>query len=180
MKLIKDLNKKQVNSIIKNLEEDGFKVTHSGKDRISFKKGLREFTLYSTDVDDSDYGLSTYPDLEKFLNTQYKIKSKHTTSLQDKIHEKNHSIDKACEILHWKISDCLSLNDFMYLSELDEPVAEIIYEVQIKSLDHLIVDDNVYEGDLSAIRLFIKQKSKDAFCYLAENESNTLELIKKL
>lgn len=180
MKLIKELTKKQRSSIIKHLSSDGFKITHDGEDRISFKKGLREFSLYSTNVDDSDYGLSTYPNLEDFLKRKFKIKSKHTTSLQDKLYEKNYSIDRACKILHWSIEDCLSLNDFMYLSDLDEPVAEIIYEVQIKNLSHLIVDDQVYEGDLKAIRLFIQQKSKDAFLLLSEHGKSILDEISKL
>lgn len=168
--LIRELSQLKRDKLVDLIVESGFKVTTVTNSRIDFEKGFREFTLYSTDVDDQEGGLTTYPNLSKFLKKNYKHKSKHSISLKDKIMAESRSVEEACSLLKWKINDCHNLKDCDIDFNIEEPLAEILYEVQIKNLAHVIIDDEVYEGELRPLLSLGKLSSKEALSQMASGD----------
>lgn len=152
MKQISDLRSNQVNKIHNLIKEMGYKIDKKSSDKvIFFKKGFRNFTLYSTDISDDMYGLSMSFDLDGFLSKNYKIKTKHSTSLQELIYNQEQSHDEAFNKLKWKVTNYYNFTDFDYYSFNDDIDLELIFEVSIRDLNHVVIDDSVYEGDIGPI-----------------------------
>lgn len=161
MKQINELKHNQI-SKIKNLIEDmGFKVNKNSNSKvIFFSQGYRLFSLYSTEINDPIYGLSMSFDLEKFLDKNYKIKTKHSTSLQELIYNQEQSHDEAFEELNWSVLEYNNFTDFDNHSFNDDIDLELIFEVSVRDLKHVIIDDSVYEGEIGPIKSLLSVERK--------------------
>jgi len=160
MKLIENLSKSEKKLIINILEKDGFTDIVNENRSILFKKGLRDFTLRSTNFkENSDTGLLLSFDLETFLKNNYQLKPKYTKSLLDKLDSQG-SVDAACDFLGWEVMSAKTMiTDYKaWNAELD---IDEIYEVRIRSINHVIVGDRVFEGDLSNLWGMISSNAKD-------------------
>lgn len=157
MKKLSELKYNQIEKLKKLIREMGFKVSKKQNNKlIFFSKGFREFTLYSTNIIDPEFGLTMSFDLDKFLDKNYKIKAKHSTSLQELIYNKEKSHEEAFKQLNWKVIQYYNFKDFDLYSFNDDIGFESLYEVSIRDLNHIIVDDNVYEGDMNTIISILK------------------------
>lgn len=177
-KLLKDLSSKTLNSLILLLEDEGFKIEFKNSKRIEFSIGLRHFSIYSTNIDDAEFGLTTSFDIDTFLVNNFKEKPKHSTSLREYTEKKELSIEDGCEALNWEIIKCYSLKDFTYGSFMEDPVADSLYQVSIRNLSHIIVDDSVFQGELDSIISFLNISAKESFKQL--DKLHVLEKIQSL
>lgn len=181
--LIKELSEAKRNKIIELIKEAGFKILHKGNTRIEFAKGYRLFTLNSTDTDDFEFGLTTSVDLEKFLKDNFKEKPKHSISLKEQLYKKEkqeslNDIETAFKNLGWKVlffydSTSATLDKFN-----EDPLGDSLYEVSIRELSHVVLEEEVFEGDIAPLLAMAKKKPKDIFEEL--NILGTLEKIKKI
>ena len=162
MKQVSELRSNQITKIHKLIKEMGFKISKNSNDKvIFFNKGYRIFSLYSSNIEDPVYGLSMSFDLESFLNKNYKIKTKHSTSLQELIYNQEKSHDEAFQKLNWTVTDYYNFTDFDHHSFNDDIDLELIFEVSIRDLKHIVVDDNVYEGEIGPIRSLLTIKREE-------------------
>lgn len=166
-KLISEIAQKKKEEIVALLKEVGFKVNPKIDKKICFSLGFREFNLYSTDVKDTEFGLTTSINRDKFLKENYKEKTKHTISLRELIHNQEKSVEDACDKLGWEIKECKHLKDFELDDSTEEPLAEIIYEVDIRELPHIILDDEVFEGELEPLMALVSVNNIEAFKEIA-------------
>jgi hypothetical protein len=176
-KLMSEVPIKKKEEIAILLKEAGFRVNPKIDKKITFSSGFREFNLYSTDVVDTEFGLTTSINLDKFLKENYKEKTKHTISLRELIHNQEKSVEDACDKLEWEITDCKHLKDFEVDDETEEPLAEIIYQINIRDLAHIIIDDEVFEGELGPLMALISVNNIEAFKQMA-GESLLNKIIK--
>lgn len=153
MKLISELSKKQIEQIIETLQSDGFKNIQLEQDSICFEEGdkvKRQYEIISTDLtDEDDLGVRMDFDYDKFLDKNYVHKSRHSVSLKDAI-ERNGSIEDACEDLEWEITQVKDLNkdNNQWYAGLH---TDAIYEVKVGHSLHIIVNEEVYEGELARL-----------------------------
>jgi hypothetical protein len=174
--LIKNLSPKKLESLVNIIKEYGFKITNKGSKRIEFAQGLRSFCLYSTDVDDSEFGLTTSFDIEQFLKLNYKEKPKHSISLKEYTQKQELSVEDGIEELNWEVTKSFNLNDFNYISFNEDPIAESLFQVNIRGLNHVILDEDVFEGDLDLIISFLLLSPKE--CLIQMQKSELIEKIK--
>lgn len=152
MKLIKDLSDSKKNKIVETLTQDGFKNISIKENCIRFEEGTkvrREYLLFSTDLDDDDLGVRIDFDFEKFMDQNYIHKTRHSVSLKDAV-EAHGSIEDACLHLEWNMVQTKDLNK--------EPEhwhaglhMDIIYEVIVSNIPHVIINEEVYEGPLTRV-----------------------------
>lgn len=161
---VKDLSTGSVNKISSILKKYGFSVKKT-KHQITFVKDYRTFYLNSTDINDP-YFLTTDIDLERFLLKNYFLKSKHSKSYQDKRFNEQMDLDEVAEQLNWVVVDAFGIKDFDSNPTMEEPLAESMFQVLIKNSPHIILDDNIYEGETQAILSLIKPLAKDALISL--------------
>ena len=169
-KLMSEVSLKKKEDIAQQLKNAGFTVKPKLDKKITFSSGFREFNIYSTDVEDTEFGLTTSIYLDKFLKKNYKEKTKHTISLRELINNQEKSVEDACIKLDWIITDCKHLKDFETDDETEEPLAEIIYQVNIRDLPHIIIDDEVFEGELTPLISLISVNSIEIFKQMAGEE----------
>lgn len=172
MKQISELKAKEIQEIHNLIKEMGFKIDKKSSNEriIVFYQGFRRFTLYGTNIKDQSYGLAMSFDLDKFLDKNYKIKTKHSTSLQELIYNQEKSHDEAFSRLRWKVLDYNNFTDFDYYSYNDDIDLELIFEVGIRDLEHVVVDDQVYEGEIGPIQSLLKEKRDDIIKELFSSE----------
>lgn len=152
MKLVRDMIEKEKFKIVEALKADGFTNIDIQEPYISFQKGLRQFQLISTDINNKeDMGLRLDFKFDEFMQNNYEHKSRHTVSLSDAV-ERMGSIDEACEDLGWKVLQVkyLQKQNSGWKAGLH---AEEVYELLIGSLKHIVVDGEVYAGELSRLWL---------------------------
>lgn len=152
MKLIKDLTPKEIQLILKTLEEDGFvDIVNNGK-TISFaeKSSCRAYNLVSTDIENNeDLGLRMEFDFDKFLEENYFHKTRHSVSFENAL-EAQGGTEDACHSLDWQILDSKNLNTVN--SEWSHSLySEFIHEVMISGTPHILINEKVYQGELSKI-----------------------------
>lgn len=153
MKLVSELRPQQIEKIVELLKEDGFKNIKVSENCIRFEEGVkikREYEIFSTDLtNEDDLGVRTDFDFEAFLALNYTLKTRHSVSLGDSV-EKKGSIEDACDYLGWRI---VQFKDFNKEPKLWKAAFhfESVYEVIITNTPHIIVNDMVYEGDLSRL-----------------------------
>ena len=168
MKAIKELSEKKKQRILALLEQEGYKKIQDHGREICFQKGLRLYTLRSTDLTDSEDGLLVDFDYNAFMESQYEEKTRHTVSLSDAI-EKKGSIEEACDYLGWKIGREQHFNkpNSPWIAELH---TDFIYEVKVGDHTHLIVNENdsdansgvkVYAGTMDALWLMGTEPVED-------------------
>ena len=176
MKQISELKSNQIKKIHNLIKNMNFKVDKKSNDKvIFFSHGYRRFALYSTNIDDPIYGLSMSFDLDSFLKKNYKIKTKHSTSLQELIYNQEQSHDEAFQRLKWKVLEYYNFTDFDHYSFNDDIDLEMLFEVSIRDLKHVIVDDSVYEGEIGPINSLLTIKREDII-----KDNLSLEFIKYL
>lgn len=181
--LIKELSEAKKNKIIELIKEAGFKILHKGNTRIEFSKGYRFFTLNSTDTSDFEFGLTTGINLEKFLKDNFKEKPKHSISLKEQLYKKEkqeslNDIETAFKNLGWTVtffydSTTATLDKFN-----EDPLGDSLYEVSIRDLSHVVLEEDVFEGDIAPILALTRKKPQEIFEEL--NLMNVLEKIKKI
>lgn len=162
-KLLKELTDKEHIKLNNLIESFGFNITFKNKKRIEFELGFRQFVLQSTDVNDKEFGLSMSVDIESFVKKNYVYKEKYSIHLQEKITESNLLVDEACSSMNWNVIDHISLKNMQIEEFSEEPVAENIYNVLIRNVNHIVIDDVVYEGNFVALKGFITLKMADFF-----------------
>lgn len=153
MKLISDLTEKEISHIVEILTLDGFKNIKVTETSIIFSEGSkikRDYELISTDLDnEDDLGIRMDFDFEKFMLQNYIHKTRHSVSLKDAI-EATGSTEDACDKLEWKIVQVKDLNKDPHLWHAGLH-ADVMYELHIGTAPHIILNDEVYEGDLSRL-----------------------------
>ena len=153
MKLVSELSEKQVEKIIELLTEDGFKNIKANENSISFEEGSRikrEYEIMSTDfTNDEDLGVRMDFDFEKFMAQNYIHKTRHSVSLKDAI-EKYGSIEDACNYLEWRLMQVKDLNKDANSWHAGFHM-DAIYEVSVGNSPHVIINEEVYEGELARL-----------------------------
>lgn len=162
-KLLRELSEAEHKVVCDLIVKNGFNITFKNNKRIEFEMGFRQFVLQSTAIDDREFGLSMSVDIDSFVKKNYVFKEKYTTHLQDRITESNLLIDEACALMNWNVVDHLSLKNMQIEEYSEEPVAENIYNVLIRNVNHIIVDDSVFEGNFIALKGFINLKITEFF-----------------
>lgn len=169
MKQVKELKYNQIEKLKNLIKSMGFKLDRKKNSNvIFFSKGFRDFSLYSSDLKDSEFGLTISFNLIEFLKKHYKIKTKHSISLQELVYNQELSNEDAFEQLNWEVLEYYNFKDFDLYSFNDDLDFEDIYQVSIRGLSHIIVDDSVYEGELNLIKSLL---SVDRDSLIEENFS---------
>ena len=178
MKKIKEYSKSELNKIIKFLEKNNFSVENNIS-YISFSNQFRYFNMYSNNINDLENGLTMSFDLDLFLKKYYKEKTKHTTSLNELLYNQEYYFDDACKKLGWKITEHYNFQeiDMMYFS--DDIGFEHIYQVIIKDSPHIIIDDQVFEGELNSIKEIMSKDIKEVLIAITNNK-NFLDELKEI
>lgn len=168
--LIKELSETKRNKIISLLKDAGFKINHHNEYRIEFSKGFRQFTLNSTETDDNEFGLTTSFDIESFLKENYKEKPKHSISLKEQLYKEKkqpqeslYDIESAFKSLGWEVNNFYNYKDFSLETFNEDPLAESLYEVSIRELPHVIMDELVFEGELSPLIAMARKRPQEIF-----------------
>ena len=153
---IKDMSLTEKKKIYDLLKEDGFvNVTPPDKaiNSIFFRKGLRTYEILSTKINKKDpleSGLKVDFSFDEFLSKNYEHKSRHSVSFLDKLTNYG-SIEEACEVLGWQLNSEGVINltrDPDWIADLH---AENIAQIRIGNLNHVIIDDSIYAGELSQL-----------------------------
>lgn len=177
-KLLKELTDDQRTKIKELIVNSGFMIDVYNKTRIEFSHGFRKFTLQSLDLSDKEFGLAMSIDLDSFLKKNYIYKEKYSLNLQDKIETQSLLTDEACSVLNWVVVDHIPLDNIQMEEYSEDPVAENIYQVLIRNVNHIIVDDSVFEGNIGSLRQFISLKMEDFF--KDKNLTSFVEQLKKI
>lgn len=164
---IKLLDGTKIKHICSVLKRHGFTVSNK-KFQIIFSKGYRTFYLNSSDKNDPFF-LTTDIDLDKFLQKNYFMKTKHTKTYQDKRFNDKLDFDEATELLNWEVLEVYGIKDFDLNSTIEEPFAESMFQIRIKNSPHIILDDVVYEGEASAIMALVKPSALEALKEMTED-----------
>jgi hypothetical protein len=161
MKLLSELNEKEIKAIEKFLKDDYHLKVNVQKTRIEFspRASLYTFTIHSTELEDDDYGLLYEVDLNKILDKFFQHKPKHTTSLRERI-SAVHDIEKAFSLLKWEINDVYTLRNIEGYAQ-EDPLDDNFYELLIRKKNHIIVDEKVYEGELNSFKSLFHRKPLD-------------------
>lgn len=153
MRLINELSQKEIDQILEALTVDGFKNIKHLTSAITFEEGhkvKRQYEIISTDLtNEDDLGVRMDFEYEKFLNKNYIHKTRHSVSLKDAI-ERCGSLEDACSELDWEIIQFKDLNkdDNQWHAGLH---TDAIYEVKIGHALHIIVNEEVFEGELARL-----------------------------
>ena len=162
---LKRLHNKKRSKLIKLIENNGFKVKDNGFS-IDFEKDLRIFTIHSLDSSDP-YWITTDISLEKYLKKNFFQKTKHTKSFKDKLYNEKMNVEQALKTLNWEHINTYSIKDFDCNPTIEEPFAEVIHQIKIRELPHIIIDDLVYEGEATPLLALVKPLALDALASLS-------------
>lgn len=148
MKTVEELSDSQKQKISNLLDQEGYKKINVGSRSISFQKGLRQYELRSTALNDNEDGLIIDFDYPAFMKSQYEEKTRHTVSLKEAI-EKKGSVEEACDYLGWKIQREEHFNkpDSAWKADLH---TDFVYEVRVGDHIHLIVNETDADGNAGA------------------------------
>lgn len=155
---IHELTEKAKQKILSLLESEEFVSIKQTTNTLSFRKGLRQYTLLSTNLQDHEDGLRIDFDYKAFMKAQYEEKTRHSVSLRDAV-DKAGSVEEGCRKLHWKISrvENMLAKNSPWIAELH---TDFIYEVKIGDHVHILVNENeegaegglkVYAGSMDAL-----------------------------
>ena len=154
---INELSKDERQKILDAINADGFSVIDNSTSLISFKKGMRTFELRSLDIED---GLTTDFDFEKFMDSNYILKSRHSISYSDKFFESG-SIEESCKKLGWQITKGPFIVSHSKDWNVDLFISSITEVLINDKLHHTIVDNDVYTGKSSELIYMGTVKIKD-------------------
>ena len=164
-KSLKKLHNKKRAKLIRILTDHKFKI-NDHKNYIEFYKGIRSFNLHSLDNKDPSW-LTTDINLDKYLKSNFFLKSKHSKSFQDKIHNEKMNLDGAFEVLNWTYITSYGIKDFDINPTIEEPFTEVIHQITIRDVPHIIIDDYVYEGEALSIVALTKPLAEEALIDLS-------------